>query len=108
MKLYRNVSEIRSKEALGRRLSLISVDILFVGLLASFVPSWFPPKPPGCHGQRARVIPPDSLDVDLALLRCPLVLSLPALAAISSIALRVAVGLASRRLPVPTKCLSAA
>lgn len=44
MKLYRNVSEIRSKEALGRRLSLIGLGILFVGLLASFVPSWFPPS----------------------------------------------------------------
>ena len=42
MKLYRNVSEIRRKESLGRRLSLIGLGILFVGLLASFVPSWFP------------------------------------------------------------------
>jgi hypothetical protein len=43
MKLYRNVSEIRKKESLGRRLSLIGLGILFIGLLASFVPSWFPP-----------------------------------------------------------------
>jgi hypothetical protein len=44
MKLYRNVSEIRRKEMLGRRLSLIGLGILFIGLLASFVPSWFPPS----------------------------------------------------------------
>src|SRR5688572_23604837 len=44
MKLYRNVSEIRNKEKLGRRLSLIGLGILFVDLLASFVPSWFPPS----------------------------------------------------------------
>jgi hypothetical protein len=44
MKLYRNVSEIRRKESLGRRLSLIGLGILFIGLLASFVPSWFPPS----------------------------------------------------------------
>jgi hypothetical protein len=43
MKLYRNVSEIRRKESLGRRLSLSGLGILFIGLLASFVPSWFPP-----------------------------------------------------------------
>ena len=42
MKLYRNVSEIRKKEALGRRLSLIGLGVLFVGLLASFVPTWYP------------------------------------------------------------------
>lgn len=44
MKIYRNVSEIRKKESLGRRFSLIGLGILFVGLLASFVPSWFPPS----------------------------------------------------------------
>ena len=44
MKLYRNVSEIRRKEMLGRRLSLIGLGVLFIGLLASFVPSWFPPS----------------------------------------------------------------
>ncbi len=44
MKLYRNVSEIRKKEALGRRLSLAGLGILFIGLLASFIPSWFPPS----------------------------------------------------------------
>lgn len=43
MKLYRNTSEIRRKESMGRRLSLIGLAILFIGLLASFVPSWFPP-----------------------------------------------------------------
>jgi hypothetical protein len=44
MKLYRNVTEIRKKETLGRRLSLIGLGILFVGLLASFVPTWYPPE----------------------------------------------------------------
>jgi hypothetical protein len=44
MKLYRNTSEIRRKESLGRRLSLIGLGVLFIGLLASFVPSWFPPS----------------------------------------------------------------
>ena len=44
MKLYRNNSEIRKKESMGRRLSLIGLGILFIGLLASFVPSWFPPS----------------------------------------------------------------
>ena len=46
MKVYRNVAEIRRKESLGRRLSLIGLVILFVGLLASFVPSWLPPGEP--------------------------------------------------------------
>jgi len=44
MKLYRNVAEINRKETLGRRLSLAGLGVLFVGLLASFVPSWFPPS----------------------------------------------------------------
>jgi len=44
MKLYRNTAEIQRKETLGRRLSLIGLGILFIGLLASFVPSWFPPS----------------------------------------------------------------
>ena len=44
MKLYRNTSEIRNKESLGRRLSLVGLGVLFIGLLASFVPSWFPPS----------------------------------------------------------------
>src|SRR5215203_6021161 len=43
MKLYRNASQIRSKETLGRRLSMIGLGILMFGLLASFVPSMFPP-----------------------------------------------------------------
>jgi hypothetical protein len=45
MKLYRNVSEIRRKESIGRRLSLAGLGILFIGLMASFVPSWFPIDP---------------------------------------------------------------
>lgn len=45
MRSYRNIQEIRRKEKLGRRLSMIGLGILFVGLLASFVPSWFPTAP---------------------------------------------------------------
>ncbi len=44
MKLYRNVTEIRKKETWGRRLSLVGLGVLFVGLLASFVPTWYPPE----------------------------------------------------------------
>ena len=43
MKIYRNLTEIRRKESLGRRLSLIGLGVLLVGLLASFIPTWFPP-----------------------------------------------------------------
>jgi hypothetical protein len=43
MKIYRNTSQINSKEKLGRRLSMIGLGILMFGLLASFVPSMFPP-----------------------------------------------------------------
>lgn len=43
MKLYRNTAEIRRKERMGRRLSLTGLGILFVGLLASFIPTWLPP-----------------------------------------------------------------
>jgi hypothetical protein len=46
MKLYRNLSEIRRKETLGRRLSLTGLAILFIGLMASFVPTWLPPGQP--------------------------------------------------------------
>lgn len=42
MKIYRNITEIRRKESLGRRLSLIGLGVLLVGLLASFIPTWFP------------------------------------------------------------------
>jgi hypothetical protein len=49
MKLYRNLNEIRRKESLGRRLSLTGLVILFIGLLASFVPSWLPPDQPAIN-----------------------------------------------------------
>lgn len=45
MKLYRNSSEIRRKENWGRRLSLAGLAVLFVGLMASLIPTWFPPDP---------------------------------------------------------------
>lgn len=43
MKVYRNKSEIARKDKRGRNLSMIGLGILFVGLLASFIPSWYPP-----------------------------------------------------------------
>lgn len=43
MKIYRNLSEIKRKEKLGRRFSLTGLGILFLGMLASFVPTWYPP-----------------------------------------------------------------
>lgn len=49
MKLYRNLNEIRRKETLGRRLSLTGLLILFIGLLASFVPTWLPPDQPAIN-----------------------------------------------------------
>ena len=46
MKIYRNLDEIQKKEQRGRRLSMIGLGILMVGLLASFVPTWLPPDEP--------------------------------------------------------------
>jgi MFS family permease len=46
MKIYRNLTTIRNKEKRGRRLSLIGLGILMIGLLASFVPTWLPPDEP--------------------------------------------------------------
>lgn len=43
MKIYRNLAEIKRKERLGRRITLGGLAILFVGLLSSFTPNWFPP-----------------------------------------------------------------
>ncbi len=44
MKIYRNLAEIKRKESLGRRITLGGLAVLFVGLLASFTPTWFPPE----------------------------------------------------------------
>lgn len=46
MKIYRNLTQIKKKESMGRRFSLAGLAILFVGLLASFVPTWLPPDQP--------------------------------------------------------------
>lgn len=46
MKVYRNVAQIKKNESRGRRFSLAGLAILFVGLLASFVPTWLPPDQP--------------------------------------------------------------
>lgn len=43
MKIYRNVAEINRREQIGRRFSMVGLLILFIGLLASFVPNWYPP-----------------------------------------------------------------
>lgn len=46
MKIYRNTKEMTRKEATGRRFSLIGLLILFIGMIASFVPNWYPPGTP--------------------------------------------------------------
>lgn len=46
MKIYRNLSQIQKKEQLGRRLSLTGLFVLFVGLISSFIPNWYPPGEP--------------------------------------------------------------
>lgn len=43
MKVYRNLADIKRKESLGRRLTLGGLLILFVGMMSSFVPNWYPP-----------------------------------------------------------------
>jgi len=42
MKVYRNTEHIKRRDKLGRRLSTAGLIILFIGLLASFVPTRFP------------------------------------------------------------------
>lgn len=49
MKAYRNFSEVQRKETIGRRFSLTGLAILFIGMLASFVPNWYPPGTPPPH-----------------------------------------------------------
>jgi hypothetical protein len=56
MKIYRNLSEIKRKDKLGRRLSLTGLGILFLGMLASFVPTWYPPDQPAPAGAIARFL----------------------------------------------------
>lgn len=43
MKVFRNTNEIVKRDRMGRRLSMTGLAILFVGLIASFVPTWYPP-----------------------------------------------------------------
>jgi len=45
MKVYRNTNEIQRRDQVGRRFSMAGLIILFVGLMASFVPTWL--YPPG-------------------------------------------------------------
>lgn len=42
MKIYRNLPEIQRKEKLGRRFSLTGLAILFLGMMSSFIPNWYP------------------------------------------------------------------
>ena len=42
MKVYRNLPEIQRKERLGRRFSLTGLAILFLGMMSSFIPNWYP------------------------------------------------------------------
>lgn len=53
MKVYRNTKEIDKRDRLGRRLSMAGLVILFIGLIASFAPTWYPPgsEPAGWWGQ---------------------------------------------------------
>lgn len=46
MKIYRNTKEMTRKEKMGRRFSLIGLLILFIGMMASFVPNFYPPGTP--------------------------------------------------------------
>lgn len=46
MKVYRNTQVIAQNDRRGRRLSMAGLGILFVGLIASFAPTWFPPGTP--------------------------------------------------------------
>lgn len=46
MKIYRNTKEILRKDKLGRRFSMTGLAILFLGMIASFTPSWYPPDGP--------------------------------------------------------------
>lgn len=50
MKVYRNTKEILRKDKLGRRFSMTGLGILFVGMLTSFTPSWYPPDQPAPTG----------------------------------------------------------
>jgi hypothetical protein len=49
MKVYRNLSVIRSKEKRGRQITLAGLGILFLGLLSSFIPNWYPPDQPSSN-----------------------------------------------------------
>ncbi len=53
MKVFRNTTHIAKRDKLGRRLSTAGLIILFIGLLASFVPTMYPPgtNPSGALAQ---------------------------------------------------------
>ena len=53
MKVFRNNKEIARRDQLGRRFSFVGLIILFIGLIASFVPSFYPPgtTPESAMGQ---------------------------------------------------------
>ena len=49
MKSYRNTKKISGKETMGRRLSMAGLAILFIGLLSSFTPNWYPLDEPASN-----------------------------------------------------------
>lgn len=44
MKIYRDLDRIQNRDKWGKRFSMTGLAILFIGLLASFIPSWYPPE----------------------------------------------------------------
>lgn len=47
MKIYRDLERIENRDKWGKRFSMTGLGILFVGLIASFIPTWYPPEVPG-------------------------------------------------------------
>lgn len=47
MKIYRDLSQIQKKDKWGKRFSMTGLAILFIGLLASFIPTFYPPDVAG-------------------------------------------------------------
>lgn len=47
MKIYRDLERIENRDKWGKRFSFTGLAILFVGLIASFIPTWYPPEVPG-------------------------------------------------------------
>lgn len=104
MKAYRNTKEMQRKEAMGRRFSLVGLLILFVGMIASFIPNWYPQGAPTPNAAAAFLQQYWALASFIAL---P-VFSVPALAAILSTAFAAALAGEQNHGTFPMKCWSAA